>query len=269
MNMKLGDVKFFLLDLDGVIMKGNTPIVGAAAAVSLLRQSNAELMFTTNNSTRSRKVLKTWLKTAGIKVEFDDLITTAYCTAQYVKTQGWKRVYVIGENGLKCECMDAGITLIDEDASYCEAVIVGLDRTFTYKKLAAALSFIQKGAYFIATNTDATLPTEKTELPGAGAMVSSVIACSKREPLIIGKPNIYLLDLALERSSHRIDECCIVGDRPETDMAMAKKAGCLGILVLTGVSTKDEIDDYLSLQRPDMIFPNLLNLALQYQKNKS
>lgn len=270
MSTRLRNVKLFLLDLDGVIIKGNTPIKGAVEAVLRLRSCGARLIFTTNNSTRSREELTGWLKESGIDVKTEDLLTTAYCAAQYALDKEWERVYLIGERGLREECVEAGLDVVAEEDEDCDVVMVGLDRDFTYKKLAAALKFIQRGAKFIATNTDATLPTELGELPGAGALVSSLEACSKQKPLVVmGKPNTYLMELALERSSHTLEECCVVGDRAETDIAMAKEEECLGILVLTGVATMDKREDYPPSQRPDLIFSSLIELALQYEKSRS
>lgn len=264
-TISLGDVKLFLIDLDGVVIKGSSPIKGAVEAVKLLRGTGARLMFPTNNSTRSRVELTGLLKKVGINVPIEDLITTAYCAAQYALDKSWKRVYLIGERGLHEECEAAGLTVVDEDDEVCDGVMVGLDRDFTYKKLTAALKFLQRGAVFVATNTDSTLPTEKGEIPGAAAMVAGLEACSKEKPIIVlGKPNTHLLELALERTGQSLDVCCVVGDRPETDIATARNAGCLSILVLTGVATQESREAYPSHQRPDLIFTTLLNAARQY-----
>jgi 4-nitrophenyl phosphatase len=143
-------------------------------------------MFPTNNTTRSRAELSGLLKEAGIYVPIEDLITTAYYAAQYAVGKGWKRIYLIGERGLHEECVAAGLNVVDEEDETCDGVIVGLDRAFTYKKLAAALKFLQCGATFVATNTDSTLPTEAGEIPGAAAMVSGLEACSNEKPIIRG-----------------------------------------------------------------------------------
>lgn len=269
MSPGLSGVKLFLLDLDGVVVRGSTPIEGAAEAIQMLRRSGVELIFTTNNSTRSREELADLLRGTGIDVKLEDLLTTAYSAAQYALGRGWRRVYLIGERGLCEECVNAGLEVVDGDDDACDVVIVGLDRGFTYKKLKAAMKHILRGAEFIATNTDSTLPTEAGEIPGAGAMVSSLEVCSRRKPLLVlGKPNTYLMDLALKRTRRRMEECCIVGDRPETDIAMAKRVGCLGVLVLTGVANSDKRDKYPPTQRPDLIFPSLIGLARCYEASR-
>lgn len=265
MTTSLRDVKLFLLDLDGVVIEGSTPIKGAAEAIELLRGTGASVMFPTNNTTRSRVELAGLLKNAGIDASIEDLITTAYCAAQYAVGKGWKRVYLIGERGLHEECVSAGLNVVDEDDEACDGVMVGLDRAFTYKKLAAALKFLQRGATFVATNTDSTLPTETGEIPGAAAMVAGLEACSKEKPaIVLGKPTTHLLELAMERSDQPLNACCVVGDRPETDIAMARNAGCFSILVLTGVATQESREAYPPRHRPDLIFPTLIEVARQY-----
>jgi 4-nitrophenyl phosphatase len=264
-TMSLRDMSLFLVDLDGVVLKGRTPIPGAAEAIAMLRGAGARLMFPTNNTTRSRGALAALLKTAGIHVPLEDLITAAYCAAQYAVERGWTRVYLIGERGLHEECVAAGLTVVDEAAAACDGVLVGLDRAFTYAKLAAALRFLRCGAAFVATNTDSTLPTEAGEIPGAAAMVAGLEACSHEQPTIaLGKPNTPLLEVAVARSGQPLDACCVVGDRPETDIAMARNAGCFSILVLTGVANMPSREAYPPHQRPDLILPTLLEVARQY-----
>jgi len=261
------DVKLFLVDLDGVVLKGRTLIPGAADAIALLRRAGTRLMFPTNNTTRSRGALADLLQAAGITVPLEDLLTAAHCAAHYAVEQGWRRVYLIGERGLHEECVAAGLTVVDEAATTCEGVLVGLDRAFTYRKLAAALTFLRRGAAFVATNTDSSLPTEAGEIPGAAAMVASLEACSHTRPtLVIGKPNTPLLALALARSCQPLDACCVVGDRPETDIAMARNAGCYSILVLTGVAKNPSREVYPPHHRPDLIAPSLLEVAHQYTR---
>ncbi len=267
MATRFRDVTLFLVDLDGVVLKGCTLIPGAADAIALLRRAGTRLMFPTNNTTRSRGALADLLQAAGIAVPLEDLLTAAHCAAHYAVEQGWRRVYLIGERGLHEECVAAGLTVVDEAATTCEGVLVGLDRAFTYRKLAAALTFLRRGAAFVATNTDSSLPTEAGEIPGAAAMVASLEACSHTRPtIVIGKPNTPLLELALARSSQPLDACCVVGDRPETDIAMARNAGCYSILVLTGVANNPRREAYPPHHRPDLIAPSLLEVARQYTR---
>ena len=264
-NKLLENIRLFLLDIDGVIITGNSLIEGAVEGIGILQRSGARTLFLTNNSTRSRKTLVEWLKEVGIELEVEDILTTAYCAAQYVSNLGLKTVYIIGEKGFVDEFIEARLKVENEDAAECDAVVVGMDRNYNYHKLTTGFKLIQRGAKFIATNTDASLPTEKGETPGAGAMVGSLQGCTYKKPIVLGKPNTYLMKLALKITNSTIQECAIVGDRPETDMAMARKGGCLGIIVLTGVASLKRCEDYLVNQKPHLIYSSLLELAQEYE----
>lgn len=264
----LENIKLLLIDIDGVVIKGSSPIEGAAEGIRKLRENGARTMIITNNSTRSRETLVQWLRRTGIEVGIEDILATAYCAAQYVLKLGLEKVYIIGESGLIDEFKHANLKIINDDTEDCDAVVVGLDRNYNYDKLTTAFKLIRKGAKFIATNKDASLPQEKDEIPGAAAMVSSLEGCTFKRPIVLGKPNTYLMRLALKMTGYNVRECGIVGDRPETDMAMAKRGGCLGILVLTGIATSRRLDDYLIHQRPDMIYSSLLELAEEYETAK-
>lgn len=264
-NEALKNIKLFLLDIDGVIVKGSTPIEGVPEGIKILHRNGARTIFLTNNSTRSRRMLIQWFKDVGIDVESEDILPSSYGAAQYVLKLGLKTVYVIGENGLLEELTEAGLKIVAEDAEDCDAVVVGLDRNYNFSKLTTGFKLIKKGAKFIATNVDATLPLENGEIPGAGAMVGSLKGCTDKRFVLLGKPNAYLMKLALEITENKSSECAIVGDRPETDMAMARRGGCLGIIVLTGIANQRQREDYPVNQRPDLIYPSLQELARVYE----
>ncbi len=259
-------VKVFLLDVDGVVIIGRTPIPGAAEGLRILKKCGTQVRLLTNNSTRSKEALAQALKEVGIEVGTDDLITSSYGAAKYLVSNHLKSAYVVGEKGLIEELKEAGITIVGPDAKHCDAVVVGLDRGLTYEKLATAFRLIRGGAKFVATNADATLPTEEGEIPGAASAVFALQASLKRRPLILGKPNAYLAKLALRETGVRVEACAVVGDRWETDIAMARKSGCLGIIVLTGVASSTRVEDYPDRFRPDMIYPSLLDLARAYER---
>jgi len=264
-NEVLEKIRLFLIDIDGVIVKGDTPIEGVAEGIGILRRNGARTLFLTNNSTRSRRTLIQWFKDAGIDTAAEDMFPSSYLAAQYVFNSGLKTVYIIGEKGLLEEFTKAGLKIVTENVEDCDAVVVGLDRDFNYSKLTKGFSLIRNGARFIAANTDATLPLEKGEIPGAGAMVGSLKGCTGKRPILLGKPNTFLVKLALDMTGNKVSECAIVGDRPDTDMAMARKGGCVGIIVLTGVANKKYCKDYPADQRPDLIYPSLLELTKDYE----
>ena len=166
----LSAIDLFLVDIDGVVLRGETPIPGAVTALSTLRRAGAKIVFPTNNSTKSRRMLARRLAQMGVSVDEREVLTTSYCAARYASTLGLTRVYVVGEEGLLVECNEAGLEVVGEDATSCDAVIVGLDRNFNYLKLTAAFRYIRAGARFIATNTDA--------IPPDGVGISPRIRCN-------------------------------------------------------------------------------------------
>lgn len=269
MSTSLRDIRLFLLDIDGVILIGKTPIEVAPDGVRMLRRKGAKVTFITNNSTRSRNSLLSELMSAGLDARREEILTTSYCAAKYLRSEQMSQVYAIGEKGLVEELTSAGIELADEKTIRCDAVVVGLDRNLTYNKLATAQRLIGRGARFIATNADATLPTETGLIPGAGAIVSALTTCTGVKPIVLGKPETMLMQVALKVTRMSKERCAIVGDRPETDILMAKRGGCLGILVLTGISASQKVEDYPPDQRPDLIFKSILDLAEKYRPQQA
>ncbi len=227
-----------IFDLDGVIYRGHTPINGAGAALSKIRAAGYSVSFITNNATRSRSQLLARLTRMGIKASKDEIMTSAYAAACYVKKIQPKphSLYVLGEQGLRNELRGAGFVVSPfclpgeqecattfshlphgERSPSAQVLITGLDRHVTYAKLAAALDVLLSGAKWVACNLDPTLPMENGVHPGSGGVsVSLAYAAGKvksggraagssfsnivlREPdFVVGKPNTYMLDLLCE-----------------------------------------------------------------------
>ena len=244
----------YILDLDGVIYRGNNLINGAAETVNQL-QDHAKVLFLTNNSTRSRASVATRLKTAGIQCGADDVITAGYATAVYIrKHYGASTVYPIGEAGLIKELQAAGHE-ISENARF---VVIGLDRNFTYEKLRIGLQNITNGAKFIATNTDPVLPTEDGFVPGAGAIVSALKTASGKSPLVIGKPNQPIMDIVIDHIGLDANKYTVVGDRLDTDILAGSRCGMRTVLVLSGVETRDSLER--SNIEPDIVIESIKEL---------
>ncbi|HUX98623.1 MAG TPA: HAD-IIA family hydrolase [Candidatus Deferrimicrobium sp.] len=241
--MDLKDRHVFIFDLDGVIYLGGVIVPGARELLNLLNERNKIIYYVTNNSTRTRMKFCEKLLKMGIQAQTSQIITSAFATAQYLKQLAPKAtVYIIGEEGLISEFTDAGFQIILEPHSRksIEYVIVGLDRNFTYQKLAIALTALESGAKFIATNTDPTLPTEKGNLPGAGTMVSALSTAANSKPIFtIGKPNPFMLELILKKEGATPDKAVIIGDRYSTDIKAGLNANIGTILVKTGTGIQE------------------------------
>jgi 4-nitrophenyl phosphatase len=195
----------------------------------------------------------------GITASPESILTSAGATGEYLRGHHPEGggVYVIGEAALVS--LVGGLAGFRLDGWQPDYVVVGLDRRFDYSALQRACSAIRRGAAFIATNTDATLPIEGGELwPGAGSIVASISTCSGVEPLVIGKPNIYMADLALQMLELPADRVLCVGDRLDTDILFGARAGLPTALVLTGVSTRQDIPS--APAAPDYVFDDLSGL---------
>ncbi len=246
----------FLLDCDGVLWRGREPIPGAREAVETLRASGRKVLFFTNNATLSRKGYLEKLRGLGFEAEVGEIYCSAYAAAAWLKGRV-KKVYVVGEEGLVEELELAGLEAAGPDEAEC--IVVGLDRKLTYRKLEEALRCLIRGALFVATNRDPTLPTERGLAPGAGAIVSALEAAAGREAdMVIGKPSTYMYEHALRE--HRIEPATAlaVGDRLDTDVEGAKRAGLAAALVLTGATGLRELER--ARVKPDYVLASIRDL---------
>lgn len=247
-------IRTFLVDLDGVVYTGNTPIPGAAAFFEFLSQTGRRFQCITNNSTLTAAQYVAKLAAMNIPVDETQVLTSPQATAVYLgeRLGPGARIFPIGEEGLARALLDAGFRLVDHDP---DAVVCGLDRRLTYDRLAGACFAIRAGAPFVATNPDLALPTERGFLPGNGATIAYLHAATGIAPVVIGKPEATMLRIAMERSAARPEETAIVGDGLLTDMHAGERAGVTRILVLTGVTSRADLDT--PPMPPDFIFDDL------------
>jgi 4-nitrophenyl phosphatase len=228
-------IKAVIFDLDGTLYLGHTPIRGAIEALTRLRKSGKKIFFLTNAATRSRQGIASKLMDMGFEANKSEVIGGAYLLAEYISANHkGKKVYVVGEKGMYEEFAEAGIQTADE----ADIVAVGLDRAFTYEKLAKAHANLKRGAVFLASNLDHVYPTERGDMPGAGSIVEAIVFAAERRPYVVGKPNPLALEMIKKQHKLSNDEILIVGDRLDTDMAFAKAGGIKSALVLTGNAKK-------------------------------
>jgi len=232
-----------IVDLDGVVWRGGKPISENIEALRILRNAGAKIVFLTNNSTRSRRLYSQLLTSIlGFKVKPEDVVTSAYAAAKWLKeNMGSSKVYVVGEEGLVEELVGEGHTIVTiSEAKSCKAdvVVVGLDRNLTYEKLLAAHTLIKWcNKPYIATNIDATVPMEKTDMPGAGAILAALEKSTGKKPVyVVGKPNPWIVEMILSQLKLDRREVLLVGDRLDTDIKVAVEVGIDSLLVYTGVA---------------------------------
>jgi len=228
-----------VVDLDGVVYLGTVGVPGAADALVTLEQAGWHLVFATNNSTKTPLDVKIHIEErTGFRSRDAVVVTSAMAAAAW--TAGDHRsALVVGEQAVSEALSDRGVDVVESGPA--EAVVVGLDRNITYETIAIASHLIRSGATFVATNTDATFPTPDGPVPGAGSIVSAIATASGTTPVVCGKPETPMLDLV--RSAVRGTQVWVVGDRPETDIAMAIEAGWESVLVRTGITAPAESVD--------------------------
>ena len=247
-------------DLDGVVYLQGTPVPGAGQALVELAEIGFSVLFVTNNSTRSPEAIAARIADlTGYPAQDHQVIGSAEAAVTLLGTERGP-AFVVGGDGIRRAMTVAGVPETD-DPKAAAAVIVGLDTGITYERLRDAAVAVRSGARFIATNTDATYPTPDGLWPGAGAMVAAITVASGVEAEVAGKPNPAIRRLIRERL--KPGPVWVVGDRPETDLAMAQVEGWTSVLVLTGVIR--DADELADEHRPDLTLRSLADLpeALQ------
>jgi 4-nitrophenyl phosphatase len=259
---RLQDAKAWIFDMDGVLYRGSAPLAGVRELLDALALRERKVMLATNNSMATPASYERRLAAMGNSVPAAEIFTSSLATRDYLQQtlpEG-AGIYVIGMPALR-ELLFDGTSF--HPVQYGEetpaAVVIGLDLEFTYDKLKAANAALRAGAHFIATNADTTLPTEAGLVPGAGSLIAAVVAASGRQPIVIGKPETPMLEMAMLRMGVRPDETVMVGDRLDTDILAGERAGMPTVLVLTGVSTRADLSEAEAL--PDVIVSDLPSLV--------
>lgn len=254
-------IKALILDMDGVIWKGDSPIGILPVTFERIRERGLKFVFATNNGTKTPAEYQKKLAKLGVKIEPEQVITSALGVA-FMLAQDFPpgtRVYVIGEEGIHSALKEKGFEILTvENAPMAEAVVMGIDREINFQKMAEATLLVRAGIPFYTTNTDRTFPTPQGEIPGSGSWLSVVTTATGIQPKVAGKPFPYLISLSLEKLGTKKKETLMVGDRLETDVAAGQTAGCPTALVLSGVATEEQAREW----KPaiDFVAPDLVTL---------
>ena len=260
---QLSDIKGLIIDLDGVLWRGQTFLEGVPEFISFLRTSFMSLLLVTNNSTATPESVVERMADAGVQINQAEVLTSSHATAAYLqhKFPSGTGIYAIGEDALKDALSTAGFHIRDS-ADGVQAVVMGFDREINWAKMVEASIAIQSGALFVATNPDLSFPIERGQAPGAGAFITAVQLTTNVEPIIIGKPEPRLFNLARERLGLTAEQILAIGDRLETDILGAQRAGIASGLLLTGVTSSDQAK--ASAIKPDWIFDDLPSLTREF-----
>src|SRR3954454_17406118 len=235
-------IKNYLTDMDGVLVQGATLLPGAAAFVQRLRAQEIPFLILTNNSEYTPRDLQVRLSFMGLEVPPEAIFTSALATAQFLHSQRPDgRAYVIGESGLTTALHDIGYVLTDQQPEY---VVLGETTAYSFDRITRAIRFISAGARFIATNPDVMGPGEGGIVPATGAVAALISAATGFKPYFIGKPNPLMMRTALRTLDAHSEDSVMIGDRMDTDIVAGLESGLRTILVLTGVTSRQQIERF-------------------------
>ncbi len=235
-------VKNFLIDMDGVIVRGASLIPGAAEFIQRLHEKGIPFLIFTNNSEYTPRDLQVRLKYMGLDVPPQAIFTSALATAQFLHSQRpGGRAFAIGESGLTTALHDIGYVLTDQEPEY---VVLGETTTYSFERITRAIRFVMNGARFIATNPDVMGPGEGGIVPATGAVAALIRAATGVKPYFVGKPNPLMMRTALRTLNAHSEDSAIIGDRMDTDIIAGTESGLRTILVLTGVTRREQVDRF-------------------------
>lgn len=229
-----------LLDLDGVLFRGDETVPGGPETLAALRADGHRIAFVTNNSARTPEQVADKLVGHGYEAGPHEVVTSALATADVLAERGATEAYVIGEEGIRRALAGAGVRVLDGEPKTAAYVVVGWDRQATYAKLRTASLLVERGATLVATNADRSYPAPDGFWPGAGALLAAVTTTTGAEARVIGKPHPPLYRAALRRVGG--DRPLVVGDRLETDIAGAIALGWDSLLVLSGATSAAAVE---------------------------
>jgi HAD superfamily hydrolase (TIGR01457 family) len=237
----LNEIQCFLLDMDGTFYLGNTLIDGAKDFLKVLKEQGKQFIFLTNNSSKNSREYQKKLEAMGCSVGGDRVFTSGEATILYLnKETPQARIFLMGTPLLEQEFAEAGFKLVNGTEEKPDYVVLGFDTTLTYDKLWRACDLIREGTPYIATHPDFNCPLEGGKfMPDTGSMIKLIEASTGVLPMVIGKPNRYIVDTLLEKYGLERENVAMVGDRLYTDIKTGENAGITSILVFSGETTEE------------------------------
>ena len=252
-----------LLDLDGVVYVGPKGVPGAAEALEEARGAGMRLAFVTNNASRTPDAVAAHLRELGVSAAADEVVTSAQaaCRVLAERFPAGSRVLVVGGDGLRQAALERGFVLVDRSEDGPTVVVQGFSQDIGWRQLAEASVAVRSGAYWLATNLDMTIPSERGPVPGNGALVTAVRLATGVEPAAVtGKPDPAMHQESVDRARAR--HPIVVGDRLDTDIEGATRVGCDSLLVLTGVTTAADLLAAPPERRPTYVAADLAGLLV-------
>jgi 4-nitrophenyl phosphatase len=262
LTRRLPDITHLIVDMDGVLYRGDTPLPCLREFFAFLRQRPVPFILATNNSTRTPQEIVRKLAGMGVEVFPSEVLTSGQATARFLAKECplGTRVHVFGMPSLRQAIEEEGFVLADEDVAI---VVASMDRDVTYEKLKRATLLIRGGARFVATNRDPTYPSQEGLIPGTGSMIAALEVASGVEARAIGKPEPTMFQLAMVQMGAMPETTATIGDRLDTDILGGQRAGLMTICVLSGSSTRAEAEAF----GPDFIFEDIADLLATWQSS--
>jgi NagD protein len=234
--------KNYLIDMDGVLVSGRTPIVGAGAFLQRLKAAQVEYLVLTNNPLYTPGDLAHRLNAIGLDIPADRIFTSAMATAQFLHSQRPKATaFVIGESGLTSPIHGIGYVITDIDPDY---VVLGETFSYNLEQVTRAIRLVAAGSHFIATNPDPAGPGEGGLVPACGAMAALIETATGKSPFFVGKPNPLMMRMALNYLDLHSEDTVMIGDNMRTDIIGGVQSGLETILVLSGVTRREDITQF-------------------------
>lgn len=251
-------IKCFILDMDGTIYLGNELFPFTKDFLKKVEDTGREYYFFTNNSSKSQQAYIEKLARLGIQIKKEQMMISSHVIIKYLKEYYDKKsIYVVGTPSLIQEFESFGMNLTEEDP---DIVVLGFDTTLTYEKLSKACHYIRNGCTYFGINPDWNCPMEGgTFIPDCGSMAKLIEASTGKFPEFFGKPSKHTLDYIIKETGYQPEEIAIVGDRLYTDIAVADGSDVTSILVLSGESTREDVEK--SDVKPDVVVENLVEIC--------
>jgi 4-nitrophenyl phosphatase len=262
------NIRALIIDMDGVLWHGNKAVPSLVEFFQVIRELGLKFILATNNASSTPQQYVNKLAGMGVKVELEEVMTSAMATAMYLASQmtpSETRVFVLGDEGAIQAMQEKGFVLTSlyeingPNSKGADVVVCGKDHTINWDKLATATLNLRAGAKFVGTNGDNTLPTELGLIHGNGAILAALEAASGVKPMIIGKPEPIMYQQVIAKLNSNLDETIAIGDKLETDILGAIRTGIRSLMVLGGVSTADDLAK--SEYKPTWVMPDLSSVT--------
>lgn len=250
--------KLYIFDMDGTIYLGNRVFPFAVDFINRLRVNGRRILFFTNNASHTSDFYYAKLERLGFSPREGEIMTAGDVTAEFLlRHRNGKKVYLVGTEELAENYRARGIELASESDKNCDIVVTSFDTGLTYEKMNTACRFVREGAEYLSTHPDFNCPTEDGFIPDSGAIAAFVTASTGVMPHYLGKPYRETVEMIMETSGLKASELCVFGDRLYTDIALGKRHGVTSVLVLTGETTREDVENVEEADRPDYVFPSL------------